>query len=576
LAAALACIHRCAQGALALGALLLAGCASLGPRPDTAGVYASPPVVQHLQREDDVGLCARLLREADRAIDAAGVRDALAARVPGFPYLRVDRITAALAPAPDAGVPFVAWSHLLAQLDAQARRYESANAPTDSTPFAAVDACRLVLARADDTADDPADNTTAMRAALRAAAAVPDDYSAALRAVGLYPLTRLAFAAGVADWQVQTKSVFAMPLPQLPQQGRLVRYAPTAQPMPAWPRVAQAPHLGLPVRSEASLRSLIARHAPLIDVDTASGADRIGALRWKAGGDMAADPAADSAAGSVAGSSANWMANATANTTANTTAVSTANTTAPIAGEPPDKTLRVAVDPTDPVAYVRLTHTLVAGKPLLQIVYTLWFGARPPTSTFDPLAGALDGLIWRVTLDAQGEALLYDSIHPCGCYHLFFATSRVQARPAPRRGADGQPEGQYDESLFLPQVASVDATARSRVLLRVAAGTHYLQRVLIVPLDAALPDARPQAYGLRDDDELRSLPLRGGGWRSAFGPDGLIAGSERSERFYFWPMGIDSAGQMRQWGRHATAFVGRRHFDDPTLVDRYFLVIGDR
>jgi hypothetical protein len=557
--------RRCAKGTVALGALLLAGCASLGPRPDTAGVYASPPVAQHLRREDDVGLCARLLREADRAIDAAGVRDALAARVPGFPYLRVDRITAALAPAPapDAGVPFVAWSHLLAQLDAQARRFESANAPTDSTPFAAVDACRLVLARADDTADD----TVALRAALRAAATVPDDYSAALRAVGLYPLTRLAFAAGVADWQVQTKAVFAMPLPQLPQQGRLVRYAPTPLPIPVVPRVAQAPHLGLPVRSEASLRSLIARHAPLVDVDTASSADRIGALRWKAGADTAADPAADSAAGSVAGSSANWMANATGNTTA----------AAPIADAPPDKSLRIAVDPTDPVAYVRLTHTLVAGKPLLQIVYTLWFGARPPASAFDPLAGALDGLIWRVTLDAQGEALVYDSIHPCGCYHLFFATSRVQARPAPRRGADGQPEGRYDESLFLPQVAPVDATARSRVLLRVAAGTHYLQRVLIVPQDAALPDARPLAYGLRDDDELRSLPLPGGGGRrSAFGPDGLIAGSERSERYYFWPMGIDSAGQMRQWGRHATAFVGRRHFDDPTLVDRYFLVIGDR
>jgi hypothetical protein len=27
---------------------------------------------------------------------------------------------------------------------------------------------------------------------------------------------------------------------------------------------------------------------------------------------------------------------------------------------------------------------------------------------------------------------------------------------------------------------------------------------------------------------------------------------------------------MRQWGRHATAFVGRRHFDDPDLLERYF------
>jgi hypothetical protein len=27
---------------------------------------------------------------------------------------------------------------------------------------------------------------------------------------------------------------------------------------------------------------------------------------------------------------------------------------------------------------------------------------------------------------------------------------------------------------------------------------------------------------------------------------------------------------MRQWGQHATAFVGERHFDEPTLIGRYF------
>jgi hypothetical protein len=27
---------------------------------------------------------------------------------------------------------------------------------------------------------------------------------------------------------------------------------------------------------------------------------------------------------------------------------------------------------------------------------------------------------------------------------------------------------------------------------------------------------------------------------------------------------------MRQWGRHATAFVGHRHFDDADLFEKYF------
>jgi hypothetical protein len=120
----------------------------------------------------------------------------------------------------------------------------------------------------------------------------------------------------------------------------------------------------------------------------------------------------------------------------------------------------------------------------------------------------------------------------------------------------------------MPQAGRLDVAAGERVLLRLAAGTHYLQRVSVVAADGAGPAAL--AYALRDDDELRSLPLPAGGRRSAFGPDGLIAGTERAERWLFWPMGIADAGSMRQWGRHATAFVGRRHFDEPDLLERRF------
>jgi hypothetical protein len=51
---------------------------------------------------------------------------------------------------------------------------------------------------------------------------------------------------------------------------------------------------------------------------------------------------------------------------------------------------------------------------------------------------------------------------------------------------------------------------------------------------------------------------------------GIVHASDRPERYWFWPLGIPSAGAMRQWGHHATAFVGRRHFDEPFLVERYF------
>ena len=74
------------------------------------------------------------------------------------------------------------------------------------------------------------------------------------------------------------------------------------------------------------------------------------------------------------------------------------------------------------------------------------------------------------------------------------------------------------------------------------------------------------------DKQVDFLP--GGGTRSLYGPDGLVAGSERAERWLFWPMGTASAGAMRQWGHHATAFVGRRHFDDADLFDRRFVFPG--
>jgi hypothetical protein len=63
------------------------------------------------------------------------------------------------------------------------------------------------------------------------------------------------------------------------------------------------------------------------------------------------------------------------------------------------------------------------------------------------------------------------------------------------------------------------------------------------------------------------LPLPGGGHRSAFESDGLIPSTRRPERFLLWPLGVSSPGAMRQWGTHAIAFIGKRHFDDPDLLD---------
>ncbi len=486
---------------LLLAAALATGCASVDP-------YARAPIAAHLQRADAVGECARLFRRVDAAIDAAGVRDVQARQIAGFPYLRVDRLTERLAPRADDAEAQRAWRERLAALDREARPIEASNAgaATTARDVAGLDTCRERLVEADGTA-----------AALPSVAKVDDDYSSAMRALGIYPLTKLAFAAGIRKWQKETVEIHALPLAQLPRLGETVRYAPKPPLLLAGddaiePLVPDA--LGVPRLAPALIEALLARHAPAIEVDTVDGDDRLGQLMWGEGG------------------------------------------------------RRVVVDTTRPVAYGRIAYTRLGGRYVPQLVYTFWFPARPAQGTFDTLAGNLDGVVWRVTLGADLKPLVYDTIHPCGCYHMFYPTPGVRDRPGPLPGV-----GPYDETLFVPQ--RVDAPRDGeRQLLYITARSHYLRRVMNVADDA------PAAvqYALRDDNDLRALPWPNEaaprGTRSAYGPDGLVAGSERLERFFFWPMGIDSAGQMRQWGHHATAFVGHRHFDDPELFERYFDVVA--
>lgn len=77
-------------------------------------------------------------------------------------------------------------------------------------------------------------------------------------------------------------------------------------------------------------------------------------------------------------------------------------------------------------------------------------------------------------------------------------------------------------------------------------------------------------YDWRPYWDLYTVLVVGDGRRSLFGSDGLVAGTERPERWLLWPMGIPSPGAMRERGHHATAFVGRRHFDDPYLLEELF------
>jgi hypothetical protein len=490
----LACGLRRLIGA---GALMFAtGCAAI----DRSG---SDPVIQSVNLDACDGWFAKL----DAAIDEAGVRDAEAYQIPGFPYLRANRFLASFRDqAQGNGPAFAAWQKRLRELDVRVRRYELRNLPearltalgaADRSEAAArTEQCAVALAARDAA-------SASRRDLLIQRAQVPDDYAEWKRTVGLYPAVKVPFFAFAKGWQSEAAAMFERTAAGAADRRNVVRYLPPDGVAPA-PRIAsilakaKTDALGIPQLGARESEVVFATFAPIFEIETTGPFDRFGPLRWGNG----ATP---------------------------------------------------EVDVTRPTAYRRLAFTRYGGRTLPQLVYMIWFPERPQNGLVDPVAGTLDGIVFRVTLDTSGRPLVYDSIHLCGCYHMFFPTARVRPIPPP------DPDVEW---AFVPRTLPA-IEAPQRILVRLTSRSHYLIDVRPDAGGAGLP------YGMADDGDLRTLPTADG-TRSAFGPNGLVPGTDRVERLATWPLGIESAGAMREWGRHATALVGRRQFDDADLIERRF------
>lgn len=208
-----------------------------------------------------------------------------------------------------------------------------------------------------------------------------------------------------------------------------------------------------------------------------------------------------------------------------------------------------------PTAYLDHGFVYYDGGYRLQLSYTFWFRERPKPRALDLYGGPWNGITWRVTLDESGQPLVYDAIHNCGCYHHVWKPDNHLVRTDIGR----------EEPLFLP----LDWEGRPRLTL--LPGTHFIRRVVAAdraPEEAIISRAD---YGLapyRDllvlaDESNPAVPPV-----SLFDADGLVAGSQRLERFVLWPFGVQSPGAMRRNGTHAIAFVGKRYFDDPLLFEQ--------
>ena len=482
----------------ALLLMLAAGCATV-EEPFKSELESAAPALKY---------CANWYQRLDAAIDSAGVRDAGGYRIPGFPYLRADRFSASFRDqVKDDPKAFADWVGRLKNLDAKAREYEIGNLPSRFFPLGGSGDAATALATTRNCAAQLANadlGGAGRRALLIARAKVPDNYSVLKRTLGLYPLARIPFWKGVDNWNREAEEMFRQARAKAGSSGAIVPYEPAARPAAA-ERIGaifsrlQMDALGIPRFTDAERELLFDAYAPAFEIETGGNYDRFGPLSWHDG------PAPE-------------------------------------------------VDTALPLVYRRLAFTRFHGRVLAQLVYTIWFPERAPDGSSDIFAGRLDGVVFRQTLWTNGAPLIYDTIHPCGCYHLFFPTARLRPLPAPEAAM---------EWAFVPLHLPAFGAAQ-RVVVRIASRTHY---VVDVRADSA---ASGTAYEFAEDDDLRALPSGRGRTRSAFGPDGIVAGTEREERFLYWPMGIDNAGAMRQWGTHATAFIGRRHFDDADLIERRF------
>ena len=475
-----ATMGRRLPGRLALTALIAVPLWGCGTTPDL-----QPPKAE---------TCRALLTELDHAIGAGTHFEPGLRRIDGWPLLRTNRFLASFVYDDLPANARSAWLDHAFVLARNAYTAEFSRVGEQMREglqhrhgFTDLDA-RLASCFAD-TAPPETLDAPAYR--------VPDSYSNAARAMGLYPITSLVARGFIAGYRRDMTARY--------MAGRATRFehatvytGPGPVDSPATlPAALNTDALGVPRASAEEQEALFRHFMPQVVVEQRSDADRIGA------------PALDAQG-------------------------------------------RIEIDTTRPVVFTFPSHTRLGSRVLLHLNYTFWFTERPPEPGLDLYAGELSGVLWRVTLDHELRPVLYDSIHQCGCYHKLFLP------PGSRIDLDGL-EGERPLAFTLP----AGVAANRGLQLRLQAGTHY-----IIDVGEALPFTDSERYVLKDYASQLQLPAADGGARSLFGHSGIVRQSQRLERFVLWPLGVPSAGAMRQRGLHAIAFVGRRHFDDPDLLEK--------
>jgi hypothetical protein len=340
------------------------GCATFQIRQQVAGFERPPEYVQFFEVLDD-------------AVKNAGVRNAADFAVTGFPYLRTSRFLQNIKTDLDNEPKRQQWVRAMRQLDLAARRKEIQNLPAedlkDLTRRLALPADRNLLLdqvmKYSDGLFAHDQHKPGYYQILSKAATVPDEYSTAMRVVGIYPLTSIPVASVTRNVQDRFRKLYHAPADQLAVQGKRFAYGPP--PGPGYSELiarlilerSSLNALGIPQPSIADQQILLAMFAPVFYQDDAADYDKPGEVAWL-----------------------------------------------------DDK---VRVNPAKPTVYYYFSNSQLNGEPILQLNYVIWYSARNgPLSPWIE-RGPLDGLTVRVSLNRRGYPFMVDIMNNCGCYHFF-------------------------------------------------------------------------------------------------------------------------------------------------------------
>ncbi|UCG09182.1 MAG: hypothetical protein JSV83_11220 [Desulfobacterales bacterium] len=459
-----------------------------------------------------LGICADFFASLDQRVEKAGVLDSGVFRVKNYPYLRVNRFLASFGDEVDDPATFAAWADRMQAQDQDARKYEIANLP---------DSAVVIL----DSVND--------RAGLYSKVAACGDLLKAADFQNVKKQEELRKSVSVSDDYITLRRVLGFyPFTSLFVSHGVSKWHAEAHksfslnPPVDWRTIRYAP---APKIDMSSVRQIVAQSKrDALGIPVYSPEEREALLRMYAPVWEIQIQGNDDRIGTPT-----WTG----------TGVLDVNT-------------------DEPLTYTLLSFTRFAEQILTQLNYIIWFPSRPKEGAIDIFGGLLDGLNYRVTLDNKGEPILYETIHNCGCYYKAYPTNRLQVRE----------KIDYAEPPLILKAPDLDP-AKDFVTVAMESRTHYVQH--LYPLARELQSSM-EAYSLVDYGQLRSLPYSRDDRRSIFSQDSIAPGSERLERFILWPTGVLSPGAMRQWGRHAVAFVGRRHFDDAFFMNRMFTETDSR